>query len=62
MKHPGTISNGYTPVLDVHTSHIATKFEKILDKIDRRTNKVLEADPQGLKTGDCGNVKLIPTK
>jgi len=30
MKHPGQIQNGYSPVLDCHTSHIACKFEKIL--------------------------------
>lgn len=30
IKHPGTIANGYTPVLDCHTAHIACKFESIL--------------------------------
>merc|ERR1719424_1461023 len=28
MEHPGQISNGYTPVLDCHTAHIACKFDK----------------------------------
>lgn len=27
MNHPGQIQNGYTPVLDCHTAHIACKFE-----------------------------------
>lgn len=26
MNHPGQIQNGYTPVLDCHTAHIACKF------------------------------------
>ncbi len=26
MNHPGEIRNGYSPVLDCHTSHIACKF------------------------------------
>jgi len=41
MKHPGQIQNGYSPVLDCHTSHIACKFEKILQLIDKRTGKVM---------------------
>jgi elongation factor 1-alpha len=32
MSHPGQIQNGYTPVLDCHTSHIATKFKNIDEK------------------------------
>lgn len=62
IKHPGQIANGYTPVLDCHTAHIACKFEKILQKIDRRNGKVLEEEPQAIKSGDCAIVKIVPTK
>jgi len=41
LNHPGQIENGYTPVLDCHTAHIACKFQEIKSKIDRRTGKVL---------------------
>lgn len=39
LNHPGQISNGYTPVLDCHTAHIACKFSEIKEKVDRRTGK-----------------------
>lgn len=62
LNHPGQISNGYCPVLDCHTAHIACKFEKIAKKIDRRTNKVIEEEPKYIKVGDCAMVELKPTK
>lgn len=62
MNHPGQISNGYAPVLDCHTAHIACKFENITQKIDRRTGKVIEENPKSIKNGDASIVELKPTK
>jgi elongation factor 1-alpha len=62
LNHPGQIHNGYAPVLDCHTAHIACKFAEILQKVDRRTGKELEAFPKNIKSGDCAIVKLTPTK
>ena len=39
LNHPGQISNGYSPVLDCHTAHIACKFADI-KKCDRRSGKI----------------------
>merc|ERR1711979_71512 len=62
MNHPGQISNGYSPVLDCHTAHVACKFDVIKEKMDRRSGKVLEQDPKFVKTGDACIVDLEPTK
>lgn len=62
LNHPGTIHVGYTPVLDCHTAHIACKFSELIEKIDRRSGKVLEEDPKGLKSNEAAIVVLIPQK
>merc|ERR1712139_549874 len=62
MNHPGQIQNGYAPVLDCHTCHIACKFATIRNKIDKRTGKETEAEPKFIKSGDAAMVDLIPQK
>lgn len=62
LNHPGEIGNGYAPVLDCHTAHIACKFQEILSKIDKRTGQEVEKLPKSLKTGNAGMVTLVPQK
>jgi elongation factor 1-alpha len=62
MNHPGKISNGYTPVIDIHTAHVACKFANIKEKIDRKTGEVLEKNPEFIETGDACLVDLEPTR
>lgn len=62
LNHPGQIANGYAPVLDCHTAHIACKFADIKEKCDRRSGKKLEDAPKFVKSGDAAIVELIPTK
>ena len=62
FNHPGQIQNGYTPVLDCHTCHIACKFAKIRSKVDKRTGAVTEENPANIKSQDAALVELTPTK
>ena len=62
LNHPGTIQAGYAPVLDCHTAHIACKFKELKEKIDRRSGKVLEANPPSVKSGDAAMVEMVPQK
>jgi len=62
LNHPGQITNGYTPVLDCHTAHIACKFSEIKEKCDRRTGKTTEENPKNIKSGDAAIVILTPSK
>ena len=62
INHPGQIAAGYAPVLDCHTAHIACKFAELIEKIDRRTGKTMEAGPKFVKSGDACIAKLVPSK
>ncbi|XP_064445841.1 elongation factor 1-alpha, somatic form-like [Mirounga angustirostris] len=62
LNHPGSITTGYSPVLDCHTAHIACKFADLREKIDRRSGKKLEDNPKALKSGDSAIVQMIPRR
>ena len=48
--------------MDCHTAHIACKFAEFLEKVDRRSCKLIELNPKSLKTSESGIIKLIPSK
>lgn len=62
MKHPKGVKPGYTPILDLHTLHMACKFETFVSKIDRKTGEVTEENPTILKNGDVGMVRIKSNK
>jgi len=62
LNHPGEIHAGYTPVVDCHTAHIACRFNQLLQKIDKRSGKVLEENPAFVKKGEAVNAVLQPQK
>lgn len=62
LNHPGQIHAGYAPVIDCHTAHIACKWAVLHKKIDKRSGKVLEENPQMVKSGDAAIVDMVPQK
>jgi len=62
LDHPNKIMAGYSPVVDCHTSHIACKFNKLMQLIDKRTGAKKEDDPKSIKTGDAAIVEMVPSK
>ena len=62
LDHPNQIMAGYTPVLDCHTSHIACRFNQLLELMDKRTGKAIEANPKFIKSGQAAICEMIPSK
>ena len=60
--HPTAIGVGYTPVVHIHTATVACRISELVSKIDPRTGKEAEKNPQFLKAGDAAIVKMKPIK
>merc|ERR1739844_489176 len=44
------------------TAHVACRFDKLLEKKDRRTGKTLEESPKFVKSGEAAIVEMLPSK
>lgn len=60
--HPTAIAVGYTPVIHIHTASVACRIVEIASKIDPRTGKEIEKNPQFIKQGEFAVVRLKPIK
>lgn len=60
--HPSAITVGYTPVIHAHTASIAAKITELVSKIDPRTGKETEKNPQFIKAGETAIAKFQPIK
>ncbi|KAK8583188.1 hypothetical protein V6N13_021900 [Hibiscus sabdariffa] len=61
-NHTDQTRNKNAHVIGCHTSHLAVKFAKLLTKIDKRSGKEREKEPNFVKNGDTLIVKMNPTK
>ncbi len=62
LQHPSAITVGYTPVFHAHTAQVACKIVELISKLDPKTGNIMEKNPQFLKSGDAGVIRVQPTK
>jgi len=62
LQHPTVIAPGYTPVIHIHSAHMAGTITEIIAKINPKTGAVVEEKPQYIKTGDAARVRIKPLK
>ena len=62
LKHPTAITEGYQPVVHCHTAQVACGITKIHQKLDPKTGKVKEEDPDYVKQGEAAVVTMKPTQ
>ncbi|AWR99504.1 translation elongation factor EF-1 subunit alpha [Metallosphaera hakonensis] len=60
--HPTALAVGYTPVVHVHTASIACRVSEIVARLDPKTGKEAEKNPQFIKQGESAIVKFKPIK
>merc|ERR1711971_1086571 len=56
----GTVRQGFCPSIVVHTAQVPCEFEELLAKIDRKTRKEIETNPDCAKAGDVVSVRMRP--
>ena len=61
LNHPNVLAKGYTPVFHIHTAQVACKITEIVRKINPATGETLQENPDFLKNGEVGIVKVQPT-
>jgi elongation factor 1-alpha len=62
MDHPNEIKVGYTPIVYVRTSHVASRMVKINWKKGKETGGKQVDDPPYLKSGDVAEVVFEPAQ
>ncbi|TFF89550.1 MAG: translation elongation factor EF-1 subunit alpha [Promethearchaeota archaeon] len=62
IYHPTALAAGYTPVIHAHTAQQACTFTKLLKKIDPKSGKVSQDEPDYVKQGDAALIELKPLR
>ena len=49
-------------MLDCHTAHIACRFNKLLQLVNKRNGEVMEENPKFIKSGQAAICEMVPSK
>ncbi|MCD6084060.1 MAG: translation elongation factor EF-1 subunit alpha [Desulfurococcales archaeon] len=60
--HPSAIHVGYTPVIHAHTASVACRIVEIIGRLDPKTGKIAEKNPQFIRPGESAVIKFKPIK
>ncbi|KAL6057492.1 Eukaryotic peptide chain release factor GTP-binding subunit [Balamuthia mandrillaris] len=60
LNHSNGISAGFCPQLYCHTASFPCRVEELLQKLDKRTGKVVEEKPQKVRTGEAAICLMRP--
>ncbi len=60
--HPTAIHVGYSPVIHAHTASVAARIVEIPGKLDPKTGKIAEKNPQFVRPGESAIIKFKPIK
>ncbi len=60
--HPSAVHVGYTPVIHAHTASVAARIVEIVGKLDPRTGKIVERNPNFIKPGESAIIRFKPIK
>ncbi|KAJ6237219.1 translation factor [Anaeramoeba flamelloides] len=60
--NPKRVKVGYNPIIHISTAHHLCRLEKIVAKIEKSTNEVLEQNPSFLKKNDSAIVIFKPLR
>lgn len=62
LETPTYITPGFTPLFHFHAAHVPCKIVELLQKINPRSGEVIEENPEYLRKGEAGVVRVRPSK
>ncbi|MFP4005398.1 MAG: translation elongation factor EF-1 subunit alpha [Candidatus Hadarchaeia archaeon] len=62
LETPTYITPGFTPVFHCQSAHVPGEIIEIIQKVDSSSGQVIEENPDFLKKGEAGRIRVKPTK